>query len=304
MPKTNAIGVDLGGTNLRVALVSKEGEVVRKIKGPSRGDIFSGIRQAVERLADRDTAGVGIGAAGLINSEEKMVVSSPNLPDLDGKSFNDLGLDLPVVVENDANAAAMGEKWLGTGKEFSSFVLLTLGTGIGCGVFHKGKLLDMAAEAGHMSVSAEGQMCVCGNYGCLEQYASARAIAEAATKALEGGTESMLRECYKGNFYKLTAEDVFDTAFEGDGLSMEILREAGRHLGYGMANLINLFSPEAVILSGGLTGAWDIYVAEAINEATRRSLKGLINGVRILPSSLGGDDAGIIGAAGLVLHGK
>jgi glucokinase len=304
MPKVNAIGIDLGGTNLRVALVSRRGEVLRKIKEPSKGDVMAALKLAVESLAEEETRGVGIGVAGLIDREEMRVISSPNLPRLNGKSFRELGLRLPLAIENDANAAAMGEKWLGAGRGFRSFVLLTLGTGIGCGIVHNGKLLGIAAEAGHMSISAGGEKCLCGNYGCLEQYAGARAITDAATRALEKGAGSMLSECCEGNIYRITSEDVFRTALEGDALSRDILKEAGKYLGVGISNLVNIFSPEAVILSGGLIGAWDIYVKEAMNEASRRSFRGLVKGVEIIPSSLGGDDAGIIGAAGLVLHGN
>jgi glucokinase len=247
---------------------------------------------------------VGIGVAGLIDRVGLRVLNSPNIPQLDGKSFAEMGLSMPVAMENDANAAAMGEGWLGAGRDFKSFVLLTLGTGIGCGVVHDGRLLGIASEAGHMSISASGAKCSCGNLGCLEQYAAARGITEFAVKALEKGAESMLKEASQGNFYKITAEDVFRTALEGDGLSREALKEAGKYLGVGIANLINIFSPEAVVLSGGLTGAWDIYVKEAINEATKRALKGLMKDVKILPSSLGSEDAGVVGAAGLILHGK
>jgi glucokinase len=304
MSGINAIGIDLGGTNLRAALISSEGRVLKKIKEPTGGDIMAGLREAVGGLAEEKTVGVGIGVAGLIDRANLRVINSPNLPALSGRSFNELSLKLPVKIENDANAAALGEKWLGAGKDLESFVLLTLGTGIGCGILHKGKLLEVAAEAGHMSILASGQKCPCGNFGCLEQYAGGRAITEAATKALEKGAESLLRECCKGNFYKATPEDVFRTALDGDNLAREMLKEAGRYLGVGIANLINILSPEAVILSGGLTGAWDIYVKEAIQETTRRSFKGLLSEVEIIPSSLGGDDAGISGAAGLFFHGK
>ncbi|NIM07141.1 MAG: ROK family protein, partial [Armatimonadetes bacterium] len=131
---------------------------------------------------------------------------------MDGRSFKDLELGVPVVVENDANAAVLGEKWLGAGREFDSFVLLTLGTGIGGGIFHGGRLMNVSAEIGHMSVEAGGVRCTCGNSGCLERYASARAIVDAATKALEGGAESLLHTCCGGNMYRMTSEDVHSAA--------------------------------------------------------------------------------------------
>jgi glucokinase len=150
-----------------------------------------------------------------------------------------------------------------------------------------------------MSIMANGDRCSCGNYGCLEVYASARAILSRATTSLEDGAESVLRECCKGNFYKLTPEDIYKAALDGDTLSREILREAGRYLGVGISNLIHVFNPDAIILAGGLIGAWNIFIQEAIKEASRRTFKPLFEKVRILPSSLG-DDAGILGASHLV----
>lgn len=303
MPKHCAIGVDLGGTNLRVALVSDKGKVLKKIKEPSSGDVPAALKKAVESLMNEDVVGIGIGSAGLIERAEMRIIQSPNLPSLDGFSFKELSFDRPVVVENDANCAALGERWMGAGKEFRSFVLLTLGTGIGGGIVHDGDLLGIPAEVGHMSIDSRGAKCPCGNHGCLELYASARAITGAAHKALEQGEASILRDCCKGNIYKIIPEDIYAAAFEGDNLARGVLKTAGRHLGTGIANLINIMGPDAVILAGGLVGAWDIFIEEAIQEASRRSFRRLFERVRIVPSALG-DDAGVLGAAGLILHGK
>lgn len=302
MYKKYAIGVDFGGTNLRVALISEEGKLLEKIKEPSSGDALATIKEAVERLQSDEVAGVGIGVAGIIDRENQMVIQSPNLPSIDGYRFTDLGLSLSIVVENDANCAALGEKWMGAGREFKSFVLMTLGTGIGGGIVHEGKLLGTASELGHMSIMAGGEKCLCSNYGCLENYASGRAVTDAATKALEQGKPSSLREYCMGNIYKIGPADIYRAACDGDNLARGVLKDAGRYLGVGIANIINIMSPEAVILTGGLTGAWDIFIEEAIKEASKRALKGLFEGVKIIPSSLGGDDAGILGAAALVFH--
>lgn len=303
MAKRYAIGVDLGGTNLRVALVSGEGEIIQRIKEPSSGDVGAKIKGAVEGFLREGVEGVGIGVAGLIDREGKRIINSPNLQDLGGFDFGKLDLKVPVLLENDACAAALGEKWMGEGRDFESFVLLTLGTGIGAGYVHNGKLLSVASEAGHMSIVSDGERCPCGNSGCLENYASARAIIGEAVKAAEQGRPGMLKECCEGNFYKITPEEIYRLAFEGDAQAREILRTAGRYLGVGIANLINLLSPEAVILTGGLVGAWEIFIAEAVNEAGRRAFKGLFEEVKILKSSLGAEDGGVLGAAGLVLNG-
>ncbi len=153
-----------------------------------------------------------------------------------------------------------------------------------------------------MSINAESEKCPCGNYGCLESYASARAILSKTISSLEKGRESLLKSYYEGNIYKLTAEDIYKAALDGDGLSREVLKNAGRYLGIGIANMINIMSPDAIVLSGGLVGAWEIFVQEAIREASRRSFKELYDKVKILPSILM-DDAGVIGSAGLIFHG-
>ncbi len=302
MSKHYAIGVDLGGTHLRAALVSKRGEVLKKTRVPSSGDVMSSLKEAVEGLMQDGVLGVGIGAAGVVDRKTQTVVSSPNLPELDGRSFRELGLSLPVVVDNDASSAVMGERWQGAGRDFESFVLITLGTGIGGGIFHDGKLMDVAAEMGHMSIETGGEACPCGNRGCLELYASSRAIVNSATKALEEGAESILRECCSGNIYRMTSEDVYRAALDGDLVAREILKDAGTYLGVGIANIINILSPPAIILMGGLIGAWEIYVEQAIKEASKRAFSSLFEATRILPSALGFEDAGVLGAASLILH--
>jgi glucokinase len=304
MSKKYAIGIDLGGTNLRVALVSRDGQLIKKKKEPTSEEIVDSIFRAAEDLFSDEIEGIGLGVAGLVNKKSGRVLISPNLHVVERIDFiNEIKerFNVPVFLENDANAAALGEKWIGAGRDFSSFVLLTLGTGIGGGIVCNKKLLEVSAEIGHMSINMDGEKCHCGNSGCLESYASGRAILSKAISILEKGRESLLKEYCGGNFYKLTAEDIYKAALDGDSLARELLRDAGRYLGVGIANIINLMSPDAIILAGGLIGAWDIYIQEAIKEASRRAFKELFDKVKIIPSSLM-DDAGIIGSAGLVFH--
>jgi glucokinase len=300
-----AIGIDLGGTNLRVALVTRDGEIIRKEKEPTSEKILDSLFRLSDSIFSEDIAGIGLGVAGLVDREGGKITISPNIPAIVGinlaKEIRER-FRVPVFIENDANAAALGEKWIGAGKEFSDFVLFTLGTGIGGGIIKDTKLLDVAAEIGHMTINADGEKCHCGNSGCLEAYASVRAILSKVISALEKGRESMLKQFHNGNFYKLSAEDIYRTALEGDSLAREVLKEAGRYLGIGIANIVNVMSPEAIILAGGLKGAWDIYVQEAIKEASKRAFKKLFDAVKIIPSLLG-DEAGIIGSAGLVFQG-
>ena len=304
MKKQYAIGVDLGGTNLRVGLVTPEGEVVKKIKESSAGEIMANMKKAVDELISPEVMGIGIGVAGVVDREELKMITSPNIPQINGFSFSSLGFEVPVYIENDANAAALGEARWGAGREYPNSVLLTLGTGVGGGLIYKGKLLGVAAEIGHMSINADGAKCFCGNNGCLELYCSARAIMASIIKAVEGGAESILKEHYQGNIYRITPEDVYKAALEeGDNLSREVLREAGRYLGVGISNMINIMSPDAVILAGGLIGAWNIYIDEAIKEASRRAFKSLYQKTAIVPATLG-DEAGLVGAASLVFQAQ
>ncbi|HXW69517.1 MAG TPA: ROK family protein [Dissulfurispiraceae bacterium] len=299
------IGVDLGGTNIRAALVDKDGKVSKKAKEPAGEDPLSVLFKLLESVYAgnaREIGGIGIAVAGLIDSKNGVVMRSPNVPKLDGvnlKSEIANRYKQCVVVENDANAAAYGEKSSGAGKDVKNFVMFTLGTGIGAGIVFHDKLLPVAAEIGHMTINADGPQCPCGNVGCLELYASATAIISSTIAELEKGKSSILKEFNNGNFYKVKAKDIYNAALEGDPLARNTLREAGKSLGLGIANIINIMSPDAIILTGGLMGAWNIYIESAIKEASKRALKELYGKVRIIASTLG-DDAGLIGAAHLI----
>jgi len=300
------IGVDLGGTNIRTALLDSGGKIVAKSRAANGKDPLQILLNLLEPLYAANAGeitGVGIAVAGLIDRENGIVLNSPNIPELNGvnlKSEIAARYKIPVTVENDANAAAYGEKIAGAGKDIENFVMFTLGTGIGGGIVYHGKLMPVAAEIGHMSINADGHQCPCGNVGCLELYASATAIIGNTVAELEKeGSASILKEFNNGNFYKIKAEDIYNAALEGDPLARNILREAGKGLGIGMANVINILCPDAIILTGGLIGAWNIYIESAIKEAQKRALKELYGNVRIMASALG-DDAGLIGAAYLV----
>ncbi|MCL4537715.1 MAG: ROK family protein [Nitrospirae bacterium] len=307
MVKNYAIGVDIGGTNIRAALINSSGEVESKVKESTGRKPVAVLHKLIDSLYSKHSkqiCGIGLAVAGIIDRDEGIVLRSPNIQGLTGVNLEaevKSRYKTCIVVENDANAAAYGEKCAGAGRDFKSFVIFTLGTGIGGGIVMNNKLLSVAAEVGHMSINANGQQCACGNVGCLESYASASAIIGNAVSEAEKGNSSILRNLYNGNFYKLNAEDIYKAALDGDVLSRSVLREAGKSLGIGIANLINILSPDAIILTGGLLGAWNIYVDSAIQEASKRALKELYAKVKIIPSSLG-DNAGIIGAAKLVFE--
>lgn len=318
-----AIGMDIGGTNIKAVVASEEGIVLsnQTFDTPGKDDkvtvkdlLVSILKEIISEdyIKDvssaesgiHDIVGIGFGIAGLINSQEGVIIDSPNISQINGfgiKEHIEKEFSLPVIVQNDASACAYGEKWVGMGKDFDNFVVLTLGTGLGGGYIYKGDLFEGTLEIGHMIIEPKGLFCTCGSSGCLESYASGRAIVDRATSALEKGTESTLAECCGGNIYKITPEDVYRSALDGDNLSRELFRPLGHYLGIGISNLINLLSPEAVIIGGGLVGAWDLFIDEVKKEVERKSFKPLASKVRILQTALK-KECGSVGAAGLVFN--
>ncbi|MBI4653622.1 MAG: ROK family protein [Nitrospirae bacterium] len=298
----SAIGVDIGGTNIKIVRIYENGEILEKVAEPTPLDnITDKLFTIVKSLLMSDVIGIGFGIAGIIDRKNGVVLESPNIPDINNSHVKEIfekKFSLPVVIENDANAYAYGEKLAGTGKEFNNFVALTLGTGLGSGAIYKGELFEGAFEIGHMVIETDGRYCTCGGFGCLESYASGRAVVEQVISLLEKGEKSILREYHNGNFYKITPEIVYKAAFEGDTLSRNIFRELGKYLGIGIANIINIFSPEAIILGGGLVGAWDLFIEELKAEVYKRTIKSLSSHVEILKTIL--EEGGAIGAAGLV----
>jgi glucokinase len=296
--------MDLGGTNLRVAGVSAGGEVValhreQTVARQGPGPVIERIVAAIGRVSDGITAaggsirGVVLGAPGIISSREGTVVASPNLPGWRDVPLRDLvasATGLPVLLENDANAAAYGEYWRGAGRGCDSMVLLTLGTGVGGGLVLHGELWrgadGMAGEIGHVTVEPNGRTCRCGNAGCLETYASATAVVEnyRELSAIEEG---------------VSAEEVGRRALEGDANARQSYREAGRSLGIAFAGLVNLLNPEQIVIGGGVLPAWDLFMPTAEQELRRRAFAPAAERVRFAPAALG-DLAGVTGAAGLL----
>jgi len=293
-----AIGVDLGGTNLRAAAIGHDGRMLNKIAGSTpvgtgRNAVINDMVLAIEKLeaglSGQKLAGVGVGVPGFIQMDKGIVVGAPNLPEFDNYPVRDeieKRLGARVILENDANAAALGEKWMGAGSDTNDLILLTLGTGIGGGVITHGKLLrgylGMAGEIGHVTVSPNGYPCGCGNNGCVEKYASATAVS-AMARLLNLG-------------HDLAAEDVFHLATGGNERAKMIYTTVGTSLGTLLAMLINTFNFPLYLLGGGMTGAWDLFLPHMQAELERRSFIYRKNAPRIERAALGGD-AGLYGAA-------
>src|SRR5579883_1958592 len=298
-----SIGVDLGGTNLRVAAIGEDGSMLEKVAEPISYDngpeaviatITDVIRAVTSRIENRSLCGVGIGVPGFINMETGTIIGSANLPGFEEFPVRDAiqrHLGTSIILENDANAAALGELWMGAGKNVKDLVLLTLGTGIGGGIVVDGKVLHgflgMAGEFGHMTVFPDGNPCGCGNRGCLEKHASATAVT-AMARLMQLGED-------------LPAKDVYEIAL-GDGpraaKAREIWRIVGESLGIALATLINTFNFPLYLLSGGLLGAWELFAPEMMHTVERRSFtyRATKTETRIAMAALG-NEAGLYGAA-------
>ena len=312
-----AVGVDIGGTNLRFGLVSDVGAILarkrtaaRVVQGPEGvfGRIADGISAMLKRAAEDGhvPVGIGLGVPGIISAAEGVVRFSPNLPgwaDFPLKGRAQGRFPLPAVVENDANAYALGEAWLGSGAGASSLVCITLGTGVGGGIILGGDVWrgvdGMAGEVGHLTVNPRGPLCGCGNRGCLERYASATAVVERAGAALVKGSDSTLRAAFDRDPNGLTADMVRDAAERGDALSAKVYREAGVNLGIALSGLINLLNVERIVIGGGMAGAWDLFIGPLEAEIKKRAFRIPRERCAIVKAKLG-DDAAVLGAAGLV----
>ncbi len=312
VPEPVCIGIDIGGTNLRCALVSREGKILFRDKqvtevDQGRGPFLMRLFAALDRLRHeagargRSVLAIGIGVPGLI-SNEGLIYSSVNLLPLEGINLTDVirsSTSLPSISVNDANASAIGEKRYGAGRLYESLLVLTLGTGVGSGLILNERLwtgIDgVAAEYGHATVEPEGIVCPCGNHGCLEQYASASALVAAARRAVAMGQGGMLVDLPDE---KLTAGAIALAARRGDSCAIDLFGQLGRYLGIAAATVVNLLNLEAVILGGGVSASFDLFIEAMQQEMRSRAFAIPGQRVRLLSGELG-DDAGILGAAAM-----
>lgn len=309
------IGIDVGGTNLRGALVDPDGKIINRMKIASDAD--KGIDAVIDNLVrlikgiggGEEASAVGFGIPGIIDFKTGIITQAPNISNVNDYPIRDslsrrLG-GMNVIIENDANCAAVGEWWMGAGKDVVSLVMITLGTGVGGGIVLDGKLWRGAdgfgGEVGHMTIYPGGPRCNCGNYGCLEVYSSATGIRRMVREALaDPDTKTSLRELVKDEDPGRIPEVVMKAAQEGDRAALGIWEQFGTALGIGMASLVNILNVEMIVIGGGVSQAWDMFIDRALEELKRRALRAPAERVRVMKSVLG-DDEGIIGASYLAL---
>ena len=311
------IGVDLGGTNIVIGALSDDGSTQVGMRSePTRAE--DGADGVIRRMAvmvgstietliretgcsRSDIRGVGIGAPGPLDRERGVVLLTPNLGWTEVPLRDRMSelTGLPATLDNDANCATFGEWWIGAARGARNVIGMTIGTGIGGGLIIDGRLYhgshDVAGEIGHTTIDQTGRRCGCGNYGCLEAYASGPAIAERAREALYFDDDSILSQLVDGNLSAITAQIVYDAAARGDAIAREVVRDTARFLGTGIANLLNILNPDVVVIAGGVTQAGDALFTPLRAEVRRRAFKPAVDSCRIVPGELPGT-AGVVGA--------
>jgi glucokinase len=306
------LAADIGGTNVRVALVDAEGRILLREEAdtPKResaieiSDLISAVANRIlhEGSRHRPVRAFGLAIPAIIDYSRGSVLESPNLPSLNGFEIGPYvakKTGLPVKMENDATAATIGEHWLGAGQGANNVIGVTLGTGVGGGIILNGKVFHgvdgTAGEVGHICVEPEGPLCGCGSHGCVEQFASATAIVRQAKERLPETQSSPLNV-----LQDFTAEDVYNAAKDGDKISKEVFEIAGYYLGIALAGLVNVLNPDVIFIAGGASSAWEMFIGPTLEQVEKRAFQRPAERVKIVRGQLG-DDAGILGAAKTVV---
>ncbi|MGQ9470900.1 MAG: ROK family transcriptional regulator [Candidatus Aminicenantales bacterium] len=314
------IGIDLGTTNIYGILTDLNAKIIAEEKIPT--EITSGFYKVAERTSGviqallnklsigqlKQVYGIGIAVAGLINLEKKIIEFSPDFHWYDVDIAGEISKwhKYPIIFDNVTRVMALGELCFGVGKKYKSFIFINVGYGIGAGIVINGELLyganGMAGEFGHINVEKDSPIrCECGNFGCLESLASGNALAKIARIRLENGSKSVLTEMVEGNLSQITAEIVARAAKIGDPLALEVFETGMTYLGIGVANLINIFNPEVVVMGGGVTLAGEMLFEKVRQVAKARALQRMARNVDIIPATFG-MKAAAMGALSLILN--
>ena len=312
------LGVDLGGTKIAAALATTQGEIVARGRSPTLAQdgpdaiiesICATINEVLsaKALEPSRLLGIGIAAAGIIDSANGKVIFSPNLPgwhEIPLRDAIEQQFGVPAYLGNDANLAALGEWHFGVGEKVANLIYVTVSTGIGGGIIADGKLYTgacgTAGEIGHMTIDVNGPRCRCGNIGCWEALASGTALAREAVMRTTEGARTSIIELVGGDVSKIDAKIVGLAARQGDELAQELVSHLGYYFGVGLANLVNIFNPELILIGGGVAKIGDLLLQPAIKVVKERAFSTSANAVEIKPAILG-DDSGIMGAAAFVL---
>jgi glucokinase len=310
------VGIDIGGTNIVAGTVSEDGsEMLGLVSEPTFSEqgadavlerIVKLARASMAAARGKEIAGLGIGSPGPLDTKTGVVLLTPNLGWTNFPLRDRLAgaLGMPATLDNDANCAIFGEWWQGAARGADYVVGFTIGTGIGGGIVLAGEIYrgasDIAGEIGHMSIDSTGRRCKCGNYGCLEAYASGPAIAARAVEGVGAGVDTSLPRYVNGDLAKITAQVVYEAAHDGDDFAREVVKDTAKFLGAGVANILNIFNPQVVVICGGVTLAGDRLFEPLRAEVNRRAFKPAVAVCRIVPGELSGT-AGVYGAAAVFM---
>ena len=321
MAKDKLIGIDLGGTTIKFAIMTATGDIQQKWSIQTNildegshivPDIIDSINYHLDlyQLDKERIIGVGMGTPGTVNEKDGTVQGAFNLNWKESQNVKadlEAGLGFPVAVDNDANAAALGEQWRGAGNNQPEVVFVTLGTGVGGGLVNEGKMIHgakgAAGEVGHMIVEPGGYQCTCGNYGCLEQYASATGVVHLAHDYADVYAGDSKLKAMVSNGEEITSKIVFDLAKEGDYLANEVVDKVAFYLGLATANIANLLNPSAIVIGGGVSAAGDFLLTRVQKNFNDFAFK-MTRHVTELKLAELGNDAGAYGAASLALQAQ
>ena len=311
------LAVDIGGTKIATALATWQGDILTRGHsstpvgaGPEAitNSILRTIGDTISsgRVSPSQLLGIGVAAAGLIDSDEGQVVFTPNIPgwiEVPLKAVIQQRFGVPTCMGNDATLAALGEWRFGLRKKVNNLIYITVSTGIGVGIITDGRLYSgahgFAGEAGHMTIHADGPVCNCGSTGCWEALASGTALAREARKEIEQGADTSIAELVGGDSSRIDASVVFEAAQNGDRLARHLISRLAYYFGVGLANLVNIFDPELILVGGGVAKMGDLLLQPARSLVKERAYVTLTHDVEIRPALLG-DDSGLLGAVAFV----
>jgi glucokinase len=313
------LGVDLGGSKILTAVVNYRGEMLSSNESTTpategREAVIQSILESAHRALEQANVGIseltaiGVGAPGLSNPETGILFTSPNLPGWRNVPLKDImqeRLGKKTFVINDANGAALGEFYFGAARGTRNFIYVTLSTGIGGGIVIDGKIysgvIGAAGEVGHMTIDDEGPICNCGSRGCWETLASGTALAKEGRRRIKEGVRTSILEYVEGDVEKVTAQVIHSAAKQGDSLAKELIARTGYYVGVGLANLINIFNPELIVIGGGLSNIGDMLLKPAFKVAGERAFKEAFQAVRFASAELG-RNSGVLGATAFALQ--
>ncbi|WP_053219205.1 ROK family glucokinase [Virgibacillus senegalensis] len=315
MAEKYAVGVDIGGTTVKLAIIKETGDIIEKWEIKTNledngasipGDIWKSVSRKLEThgLRSSELLGIGAGAPGFVDKSTGDVAVAVNIGWKDFALADKLEQlsGLPAVVDNDANIAALGENWLGAGNQAENLIAVTIGTGVGGGIIANGKVISgvngTAGEIGHITVETDGAPCNCGRNGCLETVASATGIVRQANQSVESGHKTVLTTLFEKNG-KISAKDVFESAAAGDRISSRIIERVTDVLGLAIANAATVVNPSKIVIGGGVSDAGEQLLIPLRKAFDKYALPRISDGAEFVKAKLG-NDAGVIGAAYLV----